>query len=102
MAGAGGVNIAARKMTMAALARYISSDISLGFGRPVVDQTGLSGQFDMKLSYSIDALGMQPRPGDFQAAFVQALREQLGLKLESNSGSVNELVIDHIEEPTPN
>jgi uncharacterized protein (TIGR03435 family) len=30
------------------------------------------------------------------------LKDQLGLKLESTTGPVNELVVDHIEEPTPN
>lgn len=97
-----GVHLGARKMTMSALAHYISGDISLGFNRPVIDKTGLAGEFDMKLDYTVDPLGAQPRPGDFQAAFIQALKDDLGLKLESAKGPVNELVVDHIEEPSSN
>jgi uncharacterized protein (TIGR03435 family) len=33
---------------------------------------------------------------------VTALHEQLGLKLEATRGSVDVLVIDHVERPTPN
>ena len=101
-AGPGGSNLSARQMTMEELARYISGNLALGFYCPVVDRTGLGGAFDMKLSYTVDTLGTQPRPGDFQVAFIQALKEQLGLKLESTSGPVNELFIDHIEEPSAN
>ncbi|HEY6464839.1 MAG TPA: TIGR03435 family protein [Candidatus Acidoferrales bacterium] len=102
VAGADGMKLAARKMTMAALAHYISTNLSLGFYRPVEDQTGLSGSFDMKLEYTIDALGARRQPGDFQAAFIEALKDELGLKLESTTGPVDELVVDQIEEPSPN
>jgi uncharacterized protein (TIGR03435 family) len=48
-----------------------------------------------------------PPPANFQPdltgpTFLEALREQLGLKLESQTGPVDVLVIDHVEEPTPN
>jgi uncharacterized protein (TIGR03435 family) len=99
--GPGGENLAAR-MTIATLVKYIGSSITLGFNRPVLDKTGLSGTFDMKISYTVDALGSRPQSADFQVAFIQALKDQLGLKLESTTGPVNELVVDHIEEPTPN
>ena len=34
--------------------------------------------------------------------FFEILKEQLGLKLESQTGPVDVLVIDHIEEPLAN
>jgi uncharacterized protein (TIGR03435 family) len=35
-------------------------------------------------------------------SFIQALRDQLGLKLESTKGLVETLVIDHVERPSEN
>lgn len=100
--GAGGFNLAARQMTMAQLGEYISTELALHFDRPVIDKTGLDGAFNMKLNYTIEALGTQAQSPDYQAALTQALKDELGLKLEPGTGLVDELVIDHIEEPTPN
>jgi uncharacterized protein (TIGR03435 family) len=61
--------------------------------RPVIDRTGLSGTFDLRL---------ESAPGDTAEAGTSvftALREQLGLKLESTKGLVEVLVIDHAERP---
>lgn len=44
-----------------------------------------------------------PRPADSNGPSIfTALQEQLGLKLESTKGSVDLLVIDHIERPSEN
>jgi uncharacterized protein (TIGR03435 family) len=50
---------------------------------------------------SVDRLALDPR---FQgrAGLITALREQLGLRLESTRGPVEVLVIDHVERPTEN
>ena len=100
--GGDGFNLAARQMTMAQLGTYISTELELHFDRPVIDKTRLDGAFDMKLNYTIEALGAQAQSPDYQAAFTRALKDQFGLKLAPGTGPVNELVIDHIEEPTPN
>jgi uncharacterized protein (TIGR03435 family) len=94
--------IHAWKVSMATIATTI-----VGFGtnldRPVVDQTGLGGTFDFSLEWT-----PEPSPGaDVQAdvsgpTLSEALNEQLGLKLEPRTGPVDVLVIDHIEEPSPN
>jgi uncharacterized protein (TIGR03435 family) len=76
-----------------------------GLDRVVVDKTGLAGQFDVDLTWSLeaarDALGVpfSQRDPDAPSVFT-ALQEQLGLKLESTKGRVDILVIDHIEHPT--
>ena len=77
-------------------------------GRPVVDRTGLSGQFDVRLEWNTDI----PRipEGVSRDAFLAelekrpmlptALREQLGIQLERRTEPVEVLVIDNVERPT--
>lgn len=71
--------------------------------RPVVDRTSLSGNIDFVLEWTP---GGAPSP-DFQPdlsgpTFPEALQDQLGLKLNSEVAPVQILVIDHLEEPSPN
>jgi len=71
---------------------------------PVVDKTGLSGRYDFTVdlsSYLADTKpGEQP---DITGIMMLALREQLGLSLESRKEPVEILVIDHVERnPTGN
>jgi uncharacterized protein (TIGR03435 family) len=69
----------------------------------MVDQTGLSGSFDFTLEYMPESSGPQPAITDPQGpSFQQALREQLGLKLQSTKAPIQVLVIDHVEKPDPN
>ena len=74
--------------------------------RPVVDQTGLTGNFDFVLEFAPEtAIGestgnFQPDPGG--PAFEEALKKQLGLKLDSQKGTVDDIRVDHIEHPTEN
>lgn len=73
--------------------------------RPIVDQTGLTGKIDFVLEYrSPYAAANASGASDPGAApsFETALREQLGLKLEPTTAPVDVLVIDHVEEPSPN
>ena len=67
--------------------------------RLVLDRTGLTGGFDVNLEYQ--PLSDGSGSGDHPSLFT-ALREQLGLKLESTRGPIEVLVIDHVEPPTPN
>ncbi len=75
--------------------------------RPVIDKTGLTQVYGFTLTFapqlplgtpSFDLPpGLANRPGIFEA-----LREQLGLKLEPAKGPVDYYVIDHIDKPSPN
>jgi uncharacterized protein (TIGR03435 family) len=47
-------------------------------------------------------LMMHHAPRSVPPSIFTALQEQLNLKLESQTGSVDVLVIDHVEEPSPN
>jgi uncharacterized protein (TIGR03435 family) len=64
--------------------------------RPVLDRTGIEGEFDFKLDYAID-----DNPDSGPSIF-SAIQEQLGLKLEAAKGPVEILVIDHVERPSGN
>jgi uncharacterized protein (TIGR03435 family) len=79
----------------------------LGVDRPVVDQTGLTGTFDFVIEFSpqIDTPlppGANFTPDTTGPTFQEALKEQLGLKLDPGTGSVEVLTVDHIEQPSEN
>lgn len=80
-------------------------------GRTVIDRTGLTGTYDFDLTWtpSPDQMpagapppGAPPLPAiDLNGpSLFTALQEQLGLKLESQRGPVEVVVIDRIEQPT--
>src|SRR5947209_6904386 len=74
-------------------------------GRPVFDKTGLSGMFDVRLVFFLEASGGTPQAtlsDPVGALLATAIEEQLGLKLESAKGPVEVLVIDHVERPSEN
>jgi uncharacterized protein (TIGR03435 family) len=87
-----------------------AANLSAAVDRPVVDRTGLNGQFDLTLEYTPELRqpasesGADATVSDSSAApsIFTALREQLGLKLESQTGPVDVLVIDHVERPSEN
>jgi uncharacterized protein (TIGR03435 family) len=77
--------------------------------RTVVDKTGLTGAFDVKLNWvadpsspSYDGRGGPP-PSETVAgpSLSTALQEQLGLRVEAGRGPVEVLVIDQVERPQP-
>ncbi len=72
--------------------------------RPVLDKTGLSGTFDGELTFAPEPLPGFPRlPGSENGVSVfTALQEQFGLKLESERGPVEILVVDSAARPTGN
>ena len=74
--------------------------------RPVVNETGLAGNFDFTLEFRPDApVSMNGGNVAFDEnapTFLEALKDQLGMKLKVETGPVQMIVIDHIEEPTPN
>jgi uncharacterized protein (TIGR03435 family) len=83
-------------MTTARLA-YILSFIS---GRPVVDQTGYTGRFNINFDFSAgDTVAPSP---DAPPSIFDALQEHTGLRLQPERGPVEVLVIDHVEKPSMN
>jgi uncharacterized protein (TIGR03435 family) len=83
-------------------------------GQIVLDQTGLKGEYDFTLKWTPGA-GLPtstavsgqdsetaPLPDPSGTSIFSALREQLGLKLETKKAPVDVLVITHVERPSPN
>ena len=88
--------IVARGQSMEQLATRLSRSI----GQTVVDRTGLSGIFDFRLEWAQDDQFREPGATASPAIFT-ALSEQLGLRLQSLRAPVELLVVDGVEQPTP-
>jgi uncharacterized protein (TIGR03435 family) len=97
------VNDAGGKMTGTgqSMANLVGALGSFGLSRMVVDRTGLQGNFDFELQWTPESVrgGTGAQANDAPSIFA-AIQEQLGLKLESERGPVEFLVIDRIEPPT--
>jgi uncharacterized protein (TIGR03435 family) len=68
-------------------------------GRVIIDKTGLTGQYDIDLTW---AWRDDPGSGESGPSIFTALQEQLGLKLEPAKAPIDVVVIDHIERPSEN
>ena len=94
----------------------LANALSNQLGRPVLDRTGLTGRFDLKLQWTPDPgqaggpfggqlpPGVQapPPPDPNGPSIFTAVEEQLGLRLESQKGPVEMIVIDRVEKPSEN
>jgi bla regulator protein blaR1 len=85
--------------------------------RPVLDKTGLTGKYDFTVRWfwpdvppapegfsemSVSERRAERRRRFADPALLVAIEKQLGLKLESGKGSVEYIVIDHVEKPSGN
>lgn len=75
---------------------FLAEELSKETGRNVVDKTGITGRYDLKLQWTPDDAA------DSGPSLFTALEEQLGLKLQPAKGPVQVLVIDHVEMPSAN
>jgi uncharacterized protein (TIGR03435 family) len=87
------------------LANYIPAITPLD--RPIVDQTGLSEKFDYELNFTPPWRIPNEQSADTQLdmtgpTFLEALKDQLGLKLKPTRATIQALVIDHVEKPSEN
>lgn len=88
--------ITATRYPMIDLARGIRE--SLGVDRPVIDQTGLTGEYDFRIEATLAY--RTPEFGDI--SIFTAVQEQLGLKLEPRRAPVEVLVVDRFEKASAN
>jgi bla regulator protein blaR1 len=103
--GAASNQIRASALAMPQFAEILSRSYEVG-NRSVVDETGLKGNYEFVLRGTSlrppppnDANGS---PQESVTSIFTALPEQLGLKLVPVKAPVEVLVIDHIEQPSPN
>jgi len=78
--------------------------LSAATGRSVVDKTGLTGSYHITLNYDMLTAVRPPDatpPPTAGPPVFDAVRDQLGLKLEGAKAALEVLVVDHIERPTP-
>ena len=100
----GHMRASTRSMSMDQIALNL---IDLGnLDRPVLDQTGLLGSFDFTIEWipdvPIKVNGENVQLDESEPTFLEALKDQLGLKLDSQTGPVDVIVLDHVEEPSEN
>jgi uncharacterized protein (TIGR03435 family) len=92
----GRARVTAKEMPLTKFADLLSGQL----GRPVVDMTGLNGNYSFVLYFAPES----PNPSDGpDPGLFPAVQEQLGLRLEARKALVDLVVIDHAEKvPTGN
>ena len=93
---------------------FVAQALSNQLRRPVLDKTGLKGNYDIKLTWTPDAAAQgplgplppgvdaPPPPDPNGPTIFTAVQEQLGLRLESQKGPVDMIVVDRAEKASDN
>jgi uncharacterized protein (TIGR03435 family) len=95
-----------RAMTMEDFSAFLSSSLD----RTVLNKTGIAGMYDITLEFAIDdttrkfpgAAFAATQPATDPGPSIFTAIQELGLRLESDKGPVEFLVIDHVEKPSGN
>lgn len=93
-------NITLVKASMESLADDIQS--SFGINRPVIDGTGLTGEYTIKLEATPEFVLSRGDPQPSDVTIFTAIQRQLGLKLKSQNANIEVLIVDHIDKPSAN
>ena len=90
------MRLGARDITLDFFARSLSD--ATASERPMIDATGLSGTFDISIEFSPGRHTDDPE----YLSFEEALKDQLGMKLQPQRAPQKRMVLDHVERPTEN
>jgi bla regulator protein BlaR1 len=93
-----------RDVTLADFVSRMGYNAKSELGQPLIDGTGLSDKVDLFIEWTPPmppGANISPETQD-APGLAAALNDQLGLKLESTKTDLENMIIDHIEEPTPN
>jgi len=94
-----GIKLVARPIDE--LVRFLTGRVN----RLVIDETGLTGTFDVELAYDVPkvaGINSAAAVAEFSAGVFTGVQEDLGLKLESTTRPIPVLIIEHIERPSAN
>lgn len=83
-------------------AQAIAHMLQMQLGRPVVDRTGLTGNYSFTLKFAPIQSAASSDGDSVAPSLFTAVQEQLGLRLEPVKAPVQVLVVDHIEKPSEN
>jgi uncharacterized protein (TIGR03435 family) len=89
--------------------RTLSGHLSGFNNRVIIDKTWLTGAYDVHLQWERDPspstladAAAPAAPAGHAPSLFDAIEKQLGLRLESSTGPVEYLVVDHVEKPSQN
>ena len=93
-------HLAAHDMPMSQLVDILHGEVK----RPVLDETGVKGIFDISLDWAPEQLDAKPESAmaDPRPSLTDALEQALGLKLVSGKRSIDVMIVDHAEKPSEN
>ena len=105
--GVGGLKMIVRNGTVGDLTQFLQLS---ALDRPVVDQTGIKGKYDIDVTFTPDDSlfgGRLPPPTKTEGVepapmFFDAFQQQLGLKLDAQRTGVPVIAIDKVEKPSAN
>jgi uncharacterized protein (TIGR03435 family) len=80
----------------------LAEQLSRRLDRPVVNTTGLTGNYDIDLKWALESSRTSALDGPDSASIFTAIQEQLGLRLHAKKLSTKIIVVDHAEQPSQN
>jgi uncharacterized protein (TIGR03435 family) len=106
--GHGGLTLGAQNATLTDFTGFLQTIV---LDRPVVDQTGIAGRFDFTVTFTPDESEFNGHPPQLPAlgdgieaapSLIDALAQQIGLKLSPERAAVEVIAIDHVERASAN
>lgn len=100
----GHLRLSAQRQPIAQLTYWLQFSVD----RPIIDQTGLTGEYDYRIDFEWNTAGACTLPEEIANAgparsAASAVDHDLGLKLDPAKAPFDIMIIDHIDaEPTPN
>jgi uncharacterized protein (TIGR03435 family) len=86
--------------------KLFADELTFMMQRTVVDKTGIQGLYDIRVEWTPEQFGPEPgtevKPEEANATLFTSMQEQLGLKLQSEKGPVEMVVVDKVARPTGN